>query len=175
MPDPLPAGPDSPRTDDDTNTNTPIDLDVSTGQPTPSEKPRQDSDPNTNDASNPPAKASEVYHQHSLQSLITLGRRHMSAAELELALRAFTSALHLCGTYPAALGARRFEVLGDLGFINRLMGRYEVAKGMLEEAMKEAGEAGWREGGAVGIAGEYVFFLNSFVGGGGRLDSACSG
>ncbi|KAK4124340.1 hypothetical protein N657DRAFT_680349 [Parathielavia appendiculata] len=71
------------------------------------------------------------------QALMDRGRTHTARRELERASHVFTSALHLCDRYPDILTPHRFRfrVLGDLGWVERLSGRYETALEVLREAV----------------------------------------
>lgn len=83
---------------------------------------------------------------------MTQGKDHIAHAELEHALRAFNSALALCppvADFPNATSYRH-QVLGMLGYTNRLFWRYEQAKDILEEALAEMGSSLER----VSISGE---------------------
>ena len=72
----------------------------------------------------------------SFNEYMRLGLQHIARAELELALRAFTSALHICDSNPSlSLSDRRYLVLGNLGWTNRLFGRYSLARDFLEQSL----------------------------------------
>ncbi|KAK1976221.1 hypothetical protein LZ30DRAFT_785724 [Colletotrichum cereale] len=73
----------------------------------------------------------------SWEGLIEEGREHARKAEWEDALRAFHNALSLCGPEKAFPNARYYRhlALGEIGSANRRFGRYETARGFLEEAI----------------------------------------
>ena len=74
----------------------------------------------------------------ALQSWLALmdsGRIHMDRRALELSLHDYTSALHLCESHPSTLAERKYLVLGGLGWLHRLNGRYSDAVRILEEAL----------------------------------------
>jgi tetratricopeptide (TPR) repeat protein len=77
----------------------------------------------------------------SWEIFMTQGKQHIAHAELEYALRAFNSALALCPSVEDSPNATsyRHQVLGMLGYTNRLFGRYEQAKDILEGALSEMG------------------------------------
>lgn len=62
------------------------------------------------------------------------GRRNLDRSALELALRSFASALQLCETNPS-LEPRKYEVIGNIGWVNRLQGRYPAAVKALKQAL----------------------------------------
>jgi len=68
------------------------------------------------------------------QSLMDNGRIAIGRRALEISLHHFTSALHMCETYPH-LQDRKYMVLGDLGWISRLSGKYAESVETLEEAL----------------------------------------
>ncbi|KAK4100419.1 hypothetical protein N658DRAFT_473327 [Parathielavia hyrcaniae] len=98
------------------------------------------------------------------QTFMDTGRIHTARRELERARHVFTAALHLCDRHPDVLTPRRYRyrVLGDLGWVERLGGRYEIALGVLREASQGrpnlfiAGEIGtvYRQLGRLGEARE---------------------
>jgi hypothetical protein len=65
------------------------------------------------------------------------GRTHLSRRHLELALQSFTAALALCDAHPQTLTPcrYRYRTMGDLGWVQRLSGRYEAALGLLRGAL----------------------------------------
>ena len=67
------------------------------------------------------------------------GKWHARRSEMEDALRCFNSALSLCDIVPGFPNASHYACLvhGELGFTNRCLGRYDLAKNHLEEALKE--------------------------------------
>lgn len=62
------------------------------------------------------------------------GRNHQGRAELELSLQAFTGALQFCEANDS-LADRRYQVLGNIGWVNRLLGRYSQALEILQQAV----------------------------------------
>jgi tetratricopeptide (TPR) repeat protein len=71
--------------------------------------------------------------------LVARGRQYTKTSELEFALVAFNDALALCESshdFPNPLHYRRL-VLGELGSLNRRLGRYEKARDILEAAIAE--------------------------------------
>ncbi|KAK4208349.1 hypothetical protein QBC37DRAFT_379190 [Rhypophila decipiens] len=62
------------------------------------------------------------------------GRTHLDGSSFEYALQAFTNCLHMCETNPS-LADLKYEVLGNIGWVNRLMGRYTMAVQYLKEAL----------------------------------------
>ena len=89
----------------------------------------------------PAALASMVNAVRSWEILIMQGQKHAQRAECEHSLRAFNSALNLCDSVENFPNATRYRhlTLGELGYTNRLFGRYEQAKDILEEALAEMG------------------------------------
>jgi len=71
----------------------------------------------------------------SWQALMDSGRIHVDRRALELSLHNYTSALHLCESHPSILAERKYLVLGGLGWLHRLKGRYSDAVRILEEAL----------------------------------------
>ncbi|KAK0668378.1 hypothetical protein QBC41DRAFT_393796 [Cercophora samala] len=65
------------------------------------------------------------------------GRTHLGRSQLELALQCFTSALHLCETNPC-LDGRKYLAVGNIGWVNRLLGRYARAAELLQQALSLA-------------------------------------
>jgi tetratricopeptide (TPR) repeat protein len=68
-----------------------------------------------------------------------LGLEHCRRAEWEDALRALRNALHVAQSVPTFPGALhyRFAVRGEIGHVYRMMGQYELASGMLQDALRE--------------------------------------
>jgi tetratricopeptide (TPR) repeat protein len=100
----------------------------------------------------PATLASMVEAVRSWDSFMSQGKQHIAHAELEYALRAFHDALNICSSieqFPNAAGYRH-NVLGMLGYTNRLFGRYTKAKEILEGALSEMGPTMER----VSISGE---------------------
>jgi tetratricopeptide (TPR) repeat protein len=88
----------------------------------------------------------------SWEIFMTQGKQHIARAELEYALRAFNSALNLCASienFPDAIGHQHLA-LSMLGYTNRLFGRYEQARDILERVLAEMGPSLER----VSISGE---------------------
>jgi tetratricopeptide (TPR) repeat protein len=80
------------------------------------------------------------------------GKQHIAHSELELALRAFQGALNISSVvelFPKAVDYRH-SAMGMLGYTNRLFGRYNQAKEILEGALSEMGPTMER----VSISGE---------------------
>lgn len=75
----------------------------------------------------------------SWEDLVRQSQAHAQQARWEHALQALNSALHLCEVEPAFQKASIYRHLarGELGSINRRMGRYEIAIEHLETALKE--------------------------------------
>ena len=69
------------------------------------------------------------------------GKWRARRSEMEDALRFFNSALSLCSTVVGFPNASHYAGLvhGELGFTNRCLGRYSLAKEHLEKALKEVG------------------------------------
>jgi tetratricopeptide (TPR) repeat protein len=69
------------------------------------------------------------------------GKWHARRSEMEDALRVFNNALSLCATAAGFPNASHYARLvhGELGFTKRCLGRYDLAKEHLEEALKEIG------------------------------------
>lgn len=89
----------------------------------------------------PAALASMVNVVRSWEISMWQGQQHAQRAEWEHALRAFNSALSLCGSIENFPNTTRYRhlVLGKLGNTNRRFGRYEQAKDVLERALAEMG------------------------------------
>jgi len=83
-------------------------------------------------------KSSEVPSKEDVlqtfQKLMDEARTNLGFRELELSLQQFTSALHMTEEH-AELVDRKYEVLGNLGWIDRLRGRYPNAVKLLNEAL----------------------------------------
>ncbi|KAM7185187.1 hypothetical protein V8F33_012530 [Rhypophila sp. PSN 637] len=62
------------------------------------------------------------------------GRTHLDGSSFEYALQAFTNCLHMCETNPS-LADLKYEVLANIGWVNRLMGRYTIAVQYLKESL----------------------------------------
>ncbi|OQV09935.1 Tetratricopeptide repeat-containing protein isoform 2 [Cladophialophora immunda] len=67
------------------------------------------------------------------------GKWHARRSEMEDAMRVFNTALSLCDTIAGFPNASHYARLvhGELGFTNRCLGRYDLAKEHLKEALKE--------------------------------------
>ncbi|KIW62184.1 hypothetical protein PV04_10382 [Phialophora macrospora] len=84
--------------------------------------------------------AANIDAVRSWELLFDAGKWHARRSEMEDALRVFNSALSLCKTvvrFPNATHYARL-VHGELGFTNRCLGRYDLAKEHLEEALKDS-------------------------------------
>ncbi|AEO65533.1 uncharacterized protein THITE_2033176, partial [Thermothielavioides terrestris NRRL 8126] len=87
----------------------------------------------------PQILAEKVQLLRTWEVLVERGRRLAKSAELEFALVALNDALQLCESrvdFPNATLYRR-RVLGELGSLNRRLGRYETARAILEAAIAE--------------------------------------
>jgi tetratricopeptide (TPR) repeat protein len=83
--------------------------------------------------------AEKVQLLREWELLVERGRHYVKTSELEFALVAFNDALTLCESshdLPNAPYYRRL-VLGELGSLNRRLGRYEKARDILEGAIAE--------------------------------------
>ncbi|KAF2730554.1 hypothetical protein EJ04DRAFT_555362 [Polyplosphaeria fusca] len=69
------------------------------------------------------------------------GKWHARKSEMEEALRVFHSALSLCDTVTGFPNVSYYARLvhGELGFTNRCLGRFDLAKEHLEETLKDMG------------------------------------
>ncbi|KAM7186118.1 hypothetical protein V8F20_011524 [Naviculisporaceae sp. PSN 640] len=76
------------------------------------------------------SKIESIFYEEQLQ-----GRTHLNNSAFEVALQAFTNCLHMCERW-RGLSHLKYEVLGNIGWINRLMGRYEMAIQNLQEALE---------------------------------------
>lgn len=65
------------------------------------------------------------------------GRTNLNQCLFEPALQSFTAALHMTETN-RSLSPLKFRVLGEIGWVNRLAGRYAIALQYLEEAISLA-------------------------------------
>ncbi|EXJ63433.1 uncharacterized protein A1O5_11482 [Cladophialophora psammophila CBS 110553] len=85
--------------------------------------------------------AANIHAVRSWELLFDAGKWHARQSEMEDALRVFNSALSLCKTVVGLPNATHYARLvhGELGFTNRCLGRYDVAKEHLEEALKDPG------------------------------------
>ncbi|KAK5655874.1 hypothetical protein OQA88_5413 [Cercophora sp. LCS_1] len=72
--------------------------------------------------------------QAQFTTLMDSARILMDKRSLEASLQSYNSALHLCDSHPP-LTNRKYEVLGNIGWINRLSGRYTTAISLLQEAL----------------------------------------
>jgi hypothetical protein len=54
------------------------------------------------------------------------GRQYLDRSDLNLSLRCFAKALHLCETH-ASLKLPKRQVVGNIGWVKRLQGRYPDA------------------------------------------------
>ena len=70
----------------------------------------------------------------SWEAEMAQGRQDLDRSSLELALRSFSKALQLCETNPS-LEPRKYEVIGNIGWVNRLQGRYAAAVEALQQAL----------------------------------------
>jgi len=66
--------------------------------------------------------------------LMDKGRTSLGQRSLEVSLHHFTTALYMCETHPVLEG-RKYLVLGNLGWISRLSGKYPQAIETLEQAL----------------------------------------
>ncbi|KAK0647102.1 hypothetical protein B0T16DRAFT_329256 [Cercophora newfieldiana] len=77
---------------------------------------------------------SEEDTSRAWQRLMDQGRTTLARRTLEVSLHHFTTALHMCETYPG-LAKNKYLVLGNLGWISRLSGKYPQAIETLEQAL----------------------------------------
>lgn len=77
----------------------------------------------------------------SLMRQMAEGREQLDRSAFEACFQIFTNALHRCETIPA-LEPLKYQVLGNIGWANRLVGRYKIAADTLQEALALADAAG---------------------------------
>ncbi|KAF2097745.1 hypothetical protein NA57DRAFT_40367 [Rhizodiscina lignyota] len=82
--------------------------------------------------------ASAANAVRSWEKYMERGRRYGRRSELEHEFREFNNALNECDAIESVPHATRYRhlVLGELGYLNRKFGKYEVAKDQLEEAIR---------------------------------------
>ena len=87
----------------------------------------------------PALLASNIDAIRSWERLFDDSKWHARRSEMEDALRVCNSALSLCETIVGFPNASYYTRLahGELGFINRCLGRYDLAKEHLQEALKD--------------------------------------
>lgn len=87
----------------------------------------------------PALLASNINSIRLWEILLDEGKWHARRSEMEDALRVFHTALSRCNTFPGFPNANHYAriVHGELGFTNRCLGRYNLAKEHLEEALKD--------------------------------------
>jgi tetratricopeptide (TPR) repeat protein len=101
---------------------------------------RRDRPPHPTDVTSA-SLASEINAIRLWNKAFDSGKWHARRSEMEGALRIFHRALYLCETIPDFPNAPHYVriVHGELGFTNRCLGRYDLARAHLEEALKETG------------------------------------
>lgn len=82
-------------------------------------------------------KENQADLRQSWDNKMLKGRIDLHQNFFELALQNFTAALHMSETNPSLL-ALKFRVLGEIGWVNRLAGRYAIAVSYLKEALSLA-------------------------------------
>jgi tetratricopeptide (TPR) repeat protein len=87
----------------------------------------------------PAVLAKIVESVRAWETLYGQGLRHAQKAEWEEALRAHRSALHICQSTPDVPNAPHYRhaVMGELGHTYRMLGRYDLARATLEDALHE--------------------------------------
>ncbi|GAB1311491.1 hypothetical protein MFIFM68171_01701 [Madurella fahalii] len=87
----------------------------------------------------PAMLAERVQLLRTWEALVERGRYYAKTSELEFALVALNDALGLCESSNDFLNATYYRrlVLGELGSVNRRLGRYQKARDILEEAIAE--------------------------------------
>ncbi|KAM0268232.1 hypothetical protein ACHAQH_010031 [Verticillium albo-atrum] len=83
--------------------------------------------------------ARAVQSLRSWEDLVRQSKSYAQQAQWENALQSLNSALHMCDVVPVFQNARIYRqvALGELGGINRRLGRYDIAIEILETTLRE--------------------------------------